>query len=459
MPLSTGQVLNNRYRIVKLLGQGGFGAVYKAWDLQMQAACALKENLDTSTEAQEQFVREARLLYNLIHPNLPRTHDHFAIPGQGQYLVMDYIEGENLKEIVEQRGALPVDQVLGWIGQICDALTYLHSQQPQVIHRDIKPANIKITPKGDAVLVDFGIAKLYDPKKGTTTGARAYTPGYAPPEQHSGKLTDVQSDIYSLGATSWTLLTGLEPPDTNDIFAGLEPTPQPAQQVNPLVPPQVGAAVERAMQLRRTDRPASMAEFKAALFQSPVPTPAPAQPVPLPPPTVQTTATVQAPPKSTSVAGAQPVKKGQPVDHSQEHKFSWRTWLWLLLVGATILGLTWFVMSQNRGNQLANSLAKEISVYEAAKMREQGAFILDVRTPEEWNEVHIPDSTLIPLDELPNRVNEVPKDQDVVVVCRSGNRSQQGRDILLNAGYEQVTSMTGGVNEWKTAGYPTVSGP
>ena len=244
MPLSQGQVLNNRYRIVRLLGQGGFGAVYKAWDLQMAGACALKENLETSPEAQEQFVREAQLLYKLKHPNLPRALDHFTIAGQGQYLVMDYIEGENLKDIVGLKGALPLDQALEWIGQICDALTYLHSRQPPVIHRDIKPANIKITPEGNAVLVDFGIAKLYDPAAGTRTGARAYTPGYAPPEQHSGKLTDVQSDLYSLGATAWTLLTGMEPPDTNDILAGLSAPTPPARQVNPLVSAVVSQAVE-----------------------------------------------------------------------------------------------------------------------------------------------------------------------------------------------------------------------
>ena len=274
MPLSQGQVLNNRYRIVRLLGQGGFGAVYKAWDLQMAGACALKENLETSPEAQEQFVREAQLLYKLKHPNLPRALDHFTIAGQGQYLVMDYIEGENLKDIVGLKGALPLDQALEWIGQICDALTYLHSRQPPVIHRDIKPANIKITPEGNAVLVDFGIAKLYDPAAGTRTGARAYTPGYAPPEQHSGKLTDVQSDLYSLGATAWTLLTGMEPPDTNDILAGLSAPTPPARQVNPLVSAVVSQAVEGAMQLKRSDRPASVAEFKAALFATPASPPA-----------------------------------------------------------------------------------------------------------------------------------------------------------------------------------------
>lgn len=105
------------------------------------------------------------------------------------------------------------------------------------------------------------------------------------------------------------------------------------------------------------------------------------------------------------------------------------------------------------------SLPLEISVAQAAQMREQGAFVLDVRQPEEWNELHVPGATLIPLDQLPNRVSEVPKDQEVVVICRSGNRSQAGRDILLQAGFEKVTSVRGGIIAWRSAGYPTVSGP
>jgi rhodanese-related sulfurtransferase len=107
----------------------------------------------------------------------------------------------------------------------------------------------------------------------------------------------------------------------------------------------------------------------------------------------------------------------------------------------------------------AETLPREISVAEASTMRDAGAFILDVRQPEEWNEVHISGATLIPLGDLASRVDEVPTDQEVVVVCRSGNRSQQGRDILLSAGYEQVTSMAGGINQWSSAGLETVSGP
>lgn len=132
-------------------------------------------------------------------------------------------------------------------------------------------------------------------------------------------------------------------------------------------------------------------------------------------------------------------------------------WLWgllaLLLIGAAVVWLN----SQTPAD--AASLPLEITVEEARAKREAGAFILDVRQPEEWNEVHIPDSTLIPLDQLEARVAELPRDQEIVVVCRSGNRSATGRDILLDAGFTQVTSMAGGVTQWGTAGYPTVSGP
>ena len=166
------------------------------------------------------------------------------------------------------------------------------------------------------------------------------------------------------------------------------------------------------------------------------------------------------PAKSTpSGKSAQPVKKGQPVQKHKKKQFNWRTWLWPMLGIAILVGLTWFVMQQNQTNQSASSLPKEISVEEAAKLRDEGAFILDVRTEEEWNEYHIPGSTLIPLDQLETRLSEVPQGKEVVVVCRSGNRSQPGRDVLKNAGFTQVTSMSGGLKEWKAAGLPTVAGP
>ena len=147
-------------------------AVYRAWDLSFSLAVAVKENTETSPEGQRQFLREAQLLRTLRHPNLPVVTDIFSIPGQGQYLVMDYVEGDDLQEMLDRNPGkpLPEAQALGWIAEICDALTYLHSQNPPVIHRDIKPANIKITPQGKAMLVDFGIAKVFDAQFTTTRG-------------------------------------------------------------------------------------------------------------------------------------------------------------------------------------------------------------------------------------------------------------------------------------------------
>jgi eukaryotic-like serine/threonine-protein kinase len=201
--------------------------------------------------------------------------DHFVIldpsgGGGSAYLVMDFVEGEDLEHRLERNGSpLPEAQVVAWLNQVCDALEYLHNQQPPVIHRDIKPANIKVTPAGKAVLVDFGIAKLFDPNLRTSVGARAYTSGYSPPEQYGRGATDPQSDVYALGATAYHLLTGLLPPDSMDIVSGgADPLP-PAHQVNAPVSPRVSAALARAVQLNRVDRWKSVAEFWVALRPSP----------------------------------------------------------------------------------------------------------------------------------------------------------------------------------------------
>jgi rhodanese-related sulfurtransferase len=141
-----------------------------------------------------------------------------------------------------------------------------------------------------------------------------------------------------------------------------------------------------------------------------------------------------------------------------------RRWLWIgigLGVAALIvvIGAVQLLNGDNKDTTTPPSLPLEVSDQEAASMRDQGAFVLDVRQPEEWADYHMPDSTLIPLGELSGRLSEVPTDREVVVVCRSGNRSAQGRDILLAAGYTQVTSLTGGLAQWRDQGYPTVTGP
>lgn len=263
MTYQPGAILHNRYRIVKLLGQGGFGALYRVWDTALGRPCALKENLDAAPEAQRQFLREAKILANLVHPNLPRVTDYF-IEGAKQYLVMDYIEGQDLQEMLEDRGApLPEDKAVFWICQICDALTHLHSQKPPIIHRDIKPANIKITPNGTAVLVDFGIAKVYDPSLKTTQGAQAVTPGYSPYEQYGKGATDARTDIYALGATLYTILTGVEPPES--IQRVTRDPLIPARQLNPNLSLRASSALTRALQMDPSQRFQSAADFKAAL--------------------------------------------------------------------------------------------------------------------------------------------------------------------------------------------------
>ena len=264
MPLTIGEVLQNRYRIVTKLGEGGFGAVYRAWDVNLDRPRAIKENLDTSPKAQRQFKREAQILDKLVHPNLPRVIDHFIIPGQGQYLVMDFVEGQDLAEML-QNGPLPESRVLPWVMQVCDALSYLHAQNPPVIHRDIKPANIKITPEGKAMLVDFGISKVYDPQLSTTMGARAVTPGYSPPEQYGQGSTDARSDLYALGATLYHLLTGQQPPDSVDIITHSSPPPPPPVELNPSLSVGTGEAITKAMALEREERWQSAEAFRQAI--------------------------------------------------------------------------------------------------------------------------------------------------------------------------------------------------
>jgi serine/threonine protein kinase len=288
----TGTILNERYRIALLLGKGGFGAVYKAWDINLTRHCAIKENLDTSPEAQRQFLREAQVLANLSHPNLPRVTDHFILPSQGQYLVMDFIDGEDLESLVRRQGAVPPAQAIPWIAQVADALGYLHTRQPPILHRDIKPANIRLTPEGRVFLVDFGLVKEYDPLKATTLGARAVTPGYSPPEQYGAGTTDERSDIYALGATLYALLTGTQPPDS--VSRITQDNLISAQQVNPQVSPSVGYVINHAMSLQPDSRYRSISDFKAELTgqaspYSPDPT------VQTPPP-IQSTIQVPPPP-------------------------------------------------------------------------------------------------------------------------------------------------------------------
>jgi serine/threonine protein kinase len=282
MPLQLNDILHDRYRIKGQLGKGGMGAVFLAHDMTLDLKVAVKENLNPSPESERQFRREARLLATLRHPNLPRVTDHFILEDR-QYLVMDFVEGIDLNTQVAKHPPTP-DVVLTWAKSICDALSYLHSRKPPVIHRDIKPANLKLQPGGNIVLVDFGIAKVFDQSR-TTTGARGLTPGFSPPEQYGGQRTDARSDQYSLAATIYSLLTNQRPADSIQRMLGKEIL-QPIRNLNPAVPEHVEAALERALALKQEDRFPEMASFCMALagrmqletIRAPLKPPAPPKP-------------------------------------------------------------------------------------------------------------------------------------------------------------------------------------
>jgi serine/threonine-protein kinase len=261
MSLQPGDVLHERYRIEGQLGKGGMGAVFLAHDITLDIKVAVKENLNISPESERQFLREARLLAGLRHPNLPRVTDHFILEDR-QYLVMDYIEGVDLHErAAEQRPT--VDEVVGWADAIADALIFLHTRHPPIIHRDIKPANLKLQNDGNVVLVDFGIAKVFDQSQ-TTTGARGLTPGFSPPEQYGGQRTDERSDQYALAATLYLLLTNKRPADSIQRSLGKESL-TPIRQLSPGVPEHVEAAIERGLALDQNHRFTDIKSFRAAL--------------------------------------------------------------------------------------------------------------------------------------------------------------------------------------------------
>src|SRR6185503_13169318 len=270
--LSPETILQGRYRIVRQLGQGGIGPVYKALDQRLDTIVALKETLFADERLRKQFEREARLLARLHHQALPRVSDHFN-EGDGQFLVMQFIPGEDLFEMQTRRdGPFPQADVLRWADQLCDALDYLHTQDPQIIHRDIKPQNLKLTARGQVVLLDFGLAKGSGGQMSVVTTSASifgYTPNYAPLEQVQGLGTDPRSDIYALAATLYHLLTNVKPPDAlsraSAIVNGLPDPLTPADAVSAQVSPAVASVLERGMSQKRDDRYASAEDMREAL--------------------------------------------------------------------------------------------------------------------------------------------------------------------------------------------------
>ena len=273
--IEPGTVLQNRYAVERQIGEGGMGAVYVATDRRFGSTVALKETFFDDPALRKAFEREARLLNRLRHSALPRVSDHFE-EAEGQFLVMEYIPGEDLSQMLKARNGsgFPARQVLGWADQLLDALDYLHTQEPRVIHRDIKPQNLKLTARNQVVLLDFGLAKGTPLQtRVTQTGSLfGYSFNYAPIEQMQGAGTDPRSDLYSLGATLYHLLTGTTPPDAltrATVVLNGEPDPlRPASETASHVPSEVSDVISHSMALSASRRFNSAEEMRAALREA-----------------------------------------------------------------------------------------------------------------------------------------------------------------------------------------------
>jgi hypothetical protein len=267
-------LIQGRYQITRQVGQGGMGAVYEAVDKRLRISVALKQTMVGGDQFDRAFEREAQLLANLRHSALPRVIDHFT-DERGQFLVMEFIPGKDLGALMHGGELFAVADVLRWADLLLDALDYLHTQTPPIIHRDIKPQNLKLTPRGEIILLDFGLAKgsvALETQDMSGKSIFGYTPQYAPLEQIKGAGTDPRSDLYSLGATLYHLLTGQPPPNAltraSEVVSNNPDPLLPAHRVNTRVPRDLSLLLMQAMSLDRAKRFKSAAAMRAAIRSS-----------------------------------------------------------------------------------------------------------------------------------------------------------------------------------------------
>ena len=250
-----GSIIDKKYEILKEIGHGGMSTVYLAMDLHLNKQWAVKEIRKKGSGKNDEIVvnsllAEANLMKRLDHPALPRIVD-IIDNGVTIFVIMDYIEGESLDKVLAEYGAQPEELVIGWAKQLCDALSYLHSQKPPIIYRDMKPANIMLKPEGNIKIIDFGIAREYKEQSLADTTVLG-TKGYAPPEQYSGQ-TDARSDIYALGMTMHHLLTGVDPRN-GDPYA-------PVRMWNPELSEGIEIIIDRCVQPAPENRYQSCADL------------------------------------------------------------------------------------------------------------------------------------------------------------------------------------------------------
>lgn len=269
-------MVQNRYLVVQSIGKGGMGEVYLAVDQRLGSAVALKRTLFQADNALgNAFEREAKILARLRHPVLPKVIDHF-IDGEGQFLVMEHISGDDIAKRLESAAKpFPLSWVMFWGDQLLDALNYLHSHEPPIIHRDIKPQNLKLTDDNHIVLLDFGLSKDFDstPSKANeppgTGSVVGYSPHFASMEQIRGTGTDARSDLYSLSATLYQLLTNTIPPDAltrADAILGGENDPiATINSVNLEVTKEISDVIIKGLSVRQDQRYANASEMQKAL--------------------------------------------------------------------------------------------------------------------------------------------------------------------------------------------------
>lgn len=278
-PLETGEILRERYKIRRIIGQGGMGSIYLADDIRLDGRlCAVKEVAHDSSlptdmleQAREQFQREATVLARLDHPNLPKVSDFFS-DEERDYLVMDYIPGKDLRTLMtnarQREEFLPEQDVLAWAAQLSDALIYMHGQDPPILHRDIKPSNLKLTPSGLIKLVDFGLVKILASEEMTITVLQGRgTALYTPLEQYGGDTghTDARSDVYAFGATLYHMFTNHAPVEARERF--LHPgSLAPPRQHRADISVRTERAVMWAMNLHPDERPQDVNSFRQALL-------------------------------------------------------------------------------------------------------------------------------------------------------------------------------------------------
>ena len=294
-PIEPGVILRERYKINRIIGQGGMGSIYLAEDLRLEGRqCAIKEVIhenslsdDTLHQAQDQFLREAQILARLDHPNLPKVSDFFSEENR-EFLVMDFVPGKDLRTIMlearSKKTFLSEREVLNWSAQLADALDYMHRQDPPILHRDIKPSNLKLTPSGLIKLVDFGLVKLLASEEMTITILQGRgTALYTPLEQYGGDTghTDVRSDIYAFGGTLYHLLTNSSPVEARERFLHPESL-VPPRQINASISVRTERTILWALSLHPDERPQSVEEFRQALVGNVNSVTQPRQPLPRP---------------------------------------------------------------------------------------------------------------------------------------------------------------------------------